>query len=78
MVGHCRASKSREPDGGEYAVQYLTEKKILDALLGDIAKAQEGDKIRLGMFFIAKRDLVNALIDAANRGVRCENDFGSE
>ena len=74
-----------EPDGGEYAVQYLTEKKILDALLADIAKSQKGDKIRLGMFFISKRDLVNALVDAANRGVDVkmildpnENSFGHE
>lgn len=74
-----------EQNGGNYAVQYLTEKKILDGLLGDIAKAQEGDTIRIGMFFIAKRDLVNALIDAANRGVDVkmildpnENSFGKE
>ena len=74
-----------EQNGGNYAVQYLTEKKILDGLLGDIAKAQKGDTIRIGMFFIAKRDLVNALIDAANRGVDVkmildpnENSFGKE
>lgn len=74
-----------KPDGGQYAVQYLTEKKILDALLVDIAKAQKGDTIHLGMFFIAKRDLVNALVDAANRGVDVkmildpnENSFGKE
>ena len=58
-----------EQNGGDYAVQYVTEKKILDAMLGDIAKAQQGDSIRIGMFFIAKRDVVDALIDAANRGV---------
>jgi len=74
-----------KPDGGEYAVQYLTEKKILDALLDDLAKAQKGDTILLGMFFIAKSDLVNALVDAANRGVDVkmildpnENSFGNE
>lgn len=74
-----------EAGDGDYAVQYLTEKKILDAMLGDIAKAQQGDSIRLGMFFIAKRDLVNALVDAANRGVNVElildpneNSFGNE
>lgn len=70
---------------GEYAVQYLTEQKISDAMLDDIGEAQAGDKIRLGMFFIAKRDLVTALIDASNRGVKVEmildpneNSFGSE
>ena len=75
----------REQSRGNYAVQYLTEKKILDALLGDIARVQEGDSIRIGMFYIAKRDVVNALIDAANRGVDVtmildpnENSFGNK
>jgi len=70
---------------GKYGVQYLTEQKILDAMLGDIVKAQKGDSIRLGMFFIAQDDLVQALIDAANRGVNVEmildpneNSFGNE
>ena len=74
----------KESDG-EYKVQYVTEKKILDALLADLAETKEGDKIWLGMFFIAKRDIVNALIDAANRGVEInmildpnENSFGQE
>ncbi|WP_124068726.1 phospholipase D family protein [Filibacter tadaridae] len=76
---------AKRSNGGEYAVQYLTEKKILDAMLDDIAKAQKGDTIRIGMFFIAKRDLVNALVEASNRGVHVEmildpneNSFGNE
>lgn len=77
--------KVKEPEGGEYAVQYLTEKKILDALLGDIALAQTGDSIRMGMFFIAMPEVVQAIVDAANRGVNVEmildpneNSFGNE
>lgn len=69
----------------EYEGQLLTEKKILDALLTDIAATEEGDSIDLMMFFIAKRDIVNALIDAANRGVEVrmildpnENSFGRQ
>lgn len=68
-----------------YEGQVLTEKKILDALLTDIAATEEGDSIHLMMFFIAKRDIVNALIDAANRGVDVrlildpnENSFGRQ
>jgi len=49
-----------EEGNGEYEVQYVTEKKILDALLTDLAETKDGDKIWLGMFFIAKRDIVNA------------------
>lgn len=74
-----------EEHGGDYAVQYLTEKKIHDALLGDIAAAQEGDTIRMGMFFIAMPDIVQAVVDASNRGVHVkmildpnENSFGNE
>ena len=74
-----------EESEGEYKVQYLTEKKILDKLIADVAKTKKGDKIWLGMFFIAKRDIVNELIDAANRGVEVnlildpnENSFGKE
>jgi len=74
----------KETDG-QYEVQYVTESKILDALLADLAETKEGDKIWLGMFFVAKRDIVNALIDASNRGVDVniildpnENSFGQE
>lgn len=77
--------KAKEEPGGDYAVQYLTEKKIHDALLGDIAAAQEGDTIRMGMFFIAMPDIVQAIVDASNRGVHVqmildpnENSFGNE
>ncbi len=79
-----RVDAEEEP-GGDYAVQYLTEKKIHDALLGDIAAAQEGDSIRMGMFFIAMPDIVQAIVDASNRGVHVqmildpnENSFGNE
>ncbi|GEN84314.1 phospholipase D [Sporosarcina luteola] len=75
----------KDQHDGDYAVQYLTEKKILDALLGDIAATQRGDSIRMGMFFIAKLDVVEALVEAANRGVQIEmildpneNSFGNE
>lgn len=70
---------------GQYVVQYVTEKKILDALLKDLSDTKEGDKIWLGMYFIAKRDIVNALVGAANRGVEInmvldpnQNSFGHE
>ncbi|OBW57062.1 phospholipase D family protein [Solibacillus silvestris] len=74
-----------EQGDGQYGVQYLTEKKILDALLEDLEATKEGDKIWIGMFFIAQRDIVNALTDAVKRGVQVnmildpnENSFGQE
>ncbi|MFD1929284.1 phospholipase D family protein [Sporosarcina siberiensis] len=74
-----------EESTGQYEVQYVTERKILDALLEDIAKTEEGDLIRLGMFFIAEGEIIQAFVDAANRGVQVEmildpneNAFGNE
>src|SRR5690606_18933668 len=52
---------------------------------GDIAKTAEGDSIHLAMFYIAESDVLQALTDAANRGVDVqmildpnENAFGTE
>lgn len=74
-----------EAQEGDYQVQYVTEKKVLDTLLGDIAKTAEGDSIHLAMFYIAESDVLQALTDAANRGVDVqmildpnENAFGTE
>lgn len=79
-----RATFPHQEDG-QYAVQYLTEKRILDALLKDLAATKKGDTIWIGMFFIAKRDIIDALTDAANRGVQVnmildpnENSFGQK
>lgn len=74
-----------EEQQGEYQVQYVTEKKVLDSIVADIGKTVEGDSIHLAMFYIAETEVVNALTDAANRGVEVkmildpnENAFGSE
>ncbi|MGI2327817.1 phospholipase D-like domain-containing protein [Planococcus sp. YIM B11945] len=70
---------------GPYQVQYVTEKKILDALVGDIEKTKKGDQIWLAMFFVSETDILSALTDAANRGVNVhmildpnENSFGNK
>ncbi|WKA54155.1 phospholipase D family protein [Planococcus shixiaomingii] len=70
---------------GPYQAQYVTEKKILDALLKDIADTKKGDTIWLAMFFISESDILKALTDAADRGVEVqmildpnENSFGNK
>ncbi len=70
---------------GPYQAQYLTEKRIQDALLKDVAKAKDGDVIRLGMFYIAQPQVIDALEKAAKRGVDVrmildpnENAFGTQ
>jgi HKD family nuclease len=74
-----------EEQQGEYAAQYLTERRIFDVLIEDIEKTQKGDSIWLAMFYIAESNVVEALKDAANRGVEVrmifdpnENAFGTE
>lgn len=70
---------------GNYQAQYVTEKKIQDALLKDIEKAEDGDLIRLGMFYLAQPAVIDALEKAAKRGVDVriildpnKNAFGTE
>ena len=55
------------PKAGRAAV--LTESAILDRALEMIRGAIEGDKLNLAMFYLSHRDIVEALISAAQRGV---------
>ncbi len=49
-------------------LQLLTEKKIKQVLLEDINRSGGGDAIDMLMFYISDRDVVRALVRAANRG----------
>lgn len=50
-------------------VQVLTEEKIKDKILENIRSTSQGDKIDLGMFYLAHREIIKELLEAANRGV---------
>ncbi len=50
-------------------VQVLTEGAIRDALLERLDAARNGDEVNIGMFYLAERDTVRALVAAAARGV---------
>ncbi|WP_285767973.1 phospholipase D family protein [Peribacillus sp. SI8-4] len=70
---------------GPISVQLLTEGKINTHVLKSINDTVKGDKIQLAMFYIADREVVEALTDAAQRGVKIQmildpnqNAFGSE
>ncbi|WP_232321290.1 phospholipase D family protein [Sporosarcina ureae] len=74
-----------EEQEGPYQAQYLTESKIMDALVSDIKKAKKDDVIRMGMFYLSEQEVIRPLEDAANRGVHVEiildpnaNSFGSK
>ncbi|MDN3554851.1 phospholipase D family protein [Halomonas maura] len=50
-------------------LQLLTEGAILDALLTAVERTQEGDRLDVAVFYLAHRDLIEALIAARRRGV---------
>lgn len=50
-------------------VGLVTEGKIKESILEEIDNTDPGDKISMGMFYLAHREVVNALINAANKGV---------
>lgn len=53
----------------ETTVQVLTEKAVLDALLEVIRSSRAGDRLRVGIFYLSHREIVEALTDSASRGV---------
>lgn len=63
----------------------VTEQQIQDAVVGAIDDATTGDIVWVGMFYLADRDIIDALEDAAERGVTVRlildpnrNAFGQE
>jgi cardiolipin synthase A/B len=52
------------------SVQFLTEGKIKEGLIEIIKESKEGENIDITMFLLTERDVINSLVDAANRGVK--------
>lgn len=50
-------------------VLILTEDEIKDKIMENISETKQGDKIDLGMFYLAHREIIEQLIRAADRGV---------
>ncbi|MBN8200005.1 phospholipase D family protein [Bacillus sp. NTK034] len=70
---------------GTVKAQVLTEGKIYKHIIKEINKVRKGETIWLGMFYLADRKVVDALKEAADRGVKVkmildpnQNAFGSE
>ncbi|MFG6149139.1 phospholipase D family protein [Halobacillus sp. B23F22_1] len=53
---------------GALEVQYITEQKIKNAVLEELEKAEEGDRVWLGMYYLADRQIIDGLDKAADRG----------
>ncbi|MDZ5783881.1 phospholipase D family protein [Marinococcus luteus] len=79
-------SKVEVPEeNGKYKVQLLTESKIKERVLREIRELPRDGKLRMGMFYLADRDVIEALIGAAGRGADIdiimdinEEAFGNE
>ena len=50
-------------------VRILTEHQIKSAVLAGVETAINDDVIKIAQFYLADRDIINALVDAASRGV---------
>lgn len=57
---------------GDIDVKLVTEGKIQQALIQTIEQAKDGDSLKMGVFYIAERDMVHALKGAAKRGVNIQ------
>jgi phosphatidylserine/phosphatidylglycerophosphate/cardiolipin synthase-like enzyme len=58
-----------EDPAGTHTIALLTEGAIRDRILDLIDGAGSGDEIDLAVFYLAHRDIVSSLIEAASRGV---------
>jgi len=65
----ARAPQSID-DAADTTVRIISENQIKRALLEEIAAAGETDSINLAHFYIADRDIIQALLEAAARGVK--------
>ncbi|MFO7647067.1 phospholipase D family protein [Halomonas sp. 3H] len=64
------AQRDATADDDASRLQLLTESAIRDALLAAIATSGEGDRLDLAVFYLAHRQVIEALQAASGRGVR--------
>lgn len=63
------ANLREEPTSGPMQIRYVTESKIQDSVVKAMEEAKSGETIWIGMFYLADRNIVQAIHDAAERGV---------
>lgn len=55
-----------------YETTLVTEGKIKESVLDAINRANDNDSLKMGMFYLSDRDVIKALIHAAERGVKIQ------
>ncbi|WP_026866733.1 phospholipase D family protein [Jeotgalicoccus marinus] len=58
-----------EDETGEYKVKFMTEGKIKENILTMIDEADSEDHLKLGLFYLSDRDVIEALKSAVDRDV---------
>ncbi|MGA9225095.1 MAG: phospholipase D-like domain-containing protein, partial [Mesobacillus sp.] len=76
---------STAKETGKIKVQVMTEGKILKHLLDELKKTKKGEKIWIGMFYLAERKVIDEIDKAADRGAEVNiildpntNAFGNQ
>ncbi|TDM12255.1 phospholipase D family protein [Macrococcus lamae] len=54
----------------DYETTLVSEGNIKESLLEYISQANDNDELKMGMFYLSDRDVIQALIHAAERGVK--------
>jgi phosphatidylserine/phosphatidylglycerophosphate/cardiolipin synthase-like enzyme len=74
--GHIYAStadkSAPQEDARSVRVSFLTEQAIQDHLLDAIQLARNPDRIRIAVFYLSDRKVIDALLAAADRGVKIQ------
>jgi len=76
---------SAAKETGKIKVQVLTEGKIFKHLLEELKKTEKGEKVWIGMFYLAERKVIDEIDKAADRGAEVNiildpntNAFGNQ
>lgn len=64
------ASTENETTINSIQVQFLTEERIRDSLLDEIDNLSKNDSIKIGMFYLSDRKIVESILRADKRGVK--------
>lgn len=61
--------KAKNNIDGKSEIKLLTEGKINEELLKNINESEKGENLKIGVFYLSSRDIVDALKNAGDRGV---------
>jgi hypothetical protein len=66
---YAAAAESAPPAGQQIALSFITEEAIRRHLLDAVSGARNGDSVDIATFYLADRKVLDALLEAADRGV---------